>query len=105
MKVRLSRRAADYVRREANYLRQHSRAAADRFLIQVASVRKDLSEFATAGFVGDSSPVPGYRRLIRQGYRYDYRLVEGAVEIATITSSINTPLSVPSDDPDFDFEA
>lgn len=67
MKVKLSRNAADYVRQEATYLSQHSRAAAEHFLERVKSVRRDLAGFAEAGFSDDGLPVPGLRRLLRDG--------------------------------------
>ena len=102
MRVRISRRAADYVRREARYLRDHSPRAAEHFLDRVKSVRRDLADFAAAGFADDEAPIPGYRRLVRDGYRYDYRLVEGAIEIVNISSSINTPLLNPADDADYE---
>lgn len=104
MKVRLSRSAADYVRQEATYLRQHSRAAAERFLQKVKSVRRDLAIFAEAGFSEDEHPVPGMRRFIRDGYRFDYRVTETDIEVADISSSVNTPLLNPSDDDDDDYE-
>ena len=78
MKVRLSRNAADYVRKEATYLRQHSQAAAERFVERVKSVRRDLARHAFAGFSEDSLPIPDMRRLLRDGYRYDYHYAYGA---------------------------
>ncbi|KRA42242.1 type II toxin-antitoxin system RelE/ParE family toxin [Devosia sp. Root635] len=105
MKVRLSRNAADYVRQEAAYLRQHSRLAAERFLERVKSVRRDLTSFGEAGFSDEKAPVPGMRRIVRNGYFYDYRVEKNAIEIALISSSVNRPLLGPSDDDDFDYEA
>lgn len=105
MKVRLSRNAADYVRQEAAYLRQHSRPAAEHFLERVKSVRRDLASFAEAGFSDEGLPIPGLRRFVRDGYFYDYRIRQSEIEIADISSSVNRPLSKPSDDDDFDFEA
>lgn len=104
MKVLLSRTAADYVLKEAAYLRQHSRAAAERFLDRVRSVRRDLSDFAEAGFSDDGLPVPNLRRFIRDGYRYDYRIGGKDIEIVLISSSVNTPLLTQSDDDDSNFE-
>ena len=102
MKVRLSQKAADYVRQEASYLRQHSRSAADRFLERVKSVRLDLEDFAQAGFSDRELPVPNLRRFIRDGYRYDYRIGKTHIEIAVISSSVNTPLQAPDDEGDFE---
>ena len=104
MKVKLARSAAEYVRHEASYLRQHSRAAAEHFLERVKSVRRDLAGFAEAGFSDEGLPVPGLRRLVRDGYFYDYRIREAEVEVVAISSSVNRPLQNPSDDDDLDFE-
>jgi plasmid stabilization system protein ParE len=104
MKVRISRKAADYIRNEASYLRQHSQVAADRFFDRVKSVRRDLALFGSAGFADDTTLVPGFRRLVRDGYRFDYRLGETEIEIAMVSSSVNTPLLNPSDDYPADYE-
>lgn len=104
MRVRLARQAADYIRREAHYLRARSPAAAVRFLERVRSVRRDLQDHGHVGFANDDLPIPGLRRLVRDGYRFDYRLTATSIEIAAISSSVNTPLAGPSDDPDFDYE-
>ncbi|WP_116654986.1 type II toxin-antitoxin system RelE/ParE family toxin [Pelagibacterium sediminicola] len=104
MKVRLSTKASDYVRQEAAYLRQHSQGASQRFLMGVRAVKRDLARFPEAGFPDEALPIPGLRRLIRNGYRYDYRILEEEVQVAEISSSVNTPLLNPSDDEDFDFE-
>lgn len=105
MRVRLSPRAADYVRQETAYLAQHSKGAAISFVEMNKQVRQHLGQFAEAGFSEPGLPIEGMRRLIRNGYRFDYRLGETAIEIAVIASSVNTPLAVPTDDPDFDSEA
>lgn len=104
MKVRLSARASDYVRQEAAYLRQHSQGAAKRFLDQVKAAKRDIAAFPEVGFPDEALPIPGMRRLIRNGYRYDYRILEEEIQVAEISSSVNTPLLNPSDDEDFDFE-
>ncbi len=102
MRIVLSQHAADYIRREASYLRAHSRAAAENFLARVKSVRQDLAAFEQAG---EATPIPGLRRIIRHGYRFDYRQKANAIEIVAVSSSVNTPLTGLEDDPDFDFEA
>ncbi len=101
MRIVLSRSAADYIRKEAAYLRGHSRAAGEAFVARVKAVRRDLTAFAEAGQL---LPVPSVRRLIREGYRFDYRIRPDVIEIVAVSSSVNTPLDMPSDDPDFDYE-
>ncbi|MCP8885378.1 type II toxin-antitoxin system RelE/ParE family toxin [Devosia sp. XJ19-1] len=104
MRVRLSPGAASYVRQEAAYLRQYSRAAAAHFADQIKSVRQHLKLFTEAGFADAGLPMPGMRRLVRDGFRIDYRLLGGVIEIVAISHSVNSPLIGPSDDPDFDGE-
>lgn len=103
MRVRLSALARAYVKQEATYLRKHNRGAAENFLDRIKTARKDLSRFAEAGFEGEELPIPGMRRLLRGGYRVDYLNVGDEIFVAAISSSVNTPLAVPSDD-DFDYE-
>ena len=104
MTVRLSASARAYLQREATYLRSHSQSAANNFLKRMKAAREDLEDFKQSGFEGDDLPLPGMRRLVRGGYWIDYKVENGDVLIAAISSSVNTPLDRPSDDPDFDFE-
>lgn len=104
MKVSLSRNAAQYVRQEAAYFRKLSKAKAEHFLARVKTVRRDLVMFVESGFEGEDLPIPGTRRFNRDGYHFDYRVKDNQIEIAGISSSINTPLLNPSDTGDLDFE-
>jgi hypothetical protein len=104
VKVRLSASAKEYVRQETIYLRGHSQAAASNFVDRMKGVRRDLELFADSGFEGDDLPIPGMRRLLRGGYRVDYKIAGGEILIAAISSSVNTPLVGPGDDEDFDYE-
>lgn len=104
MKVRLSASARAYLRQEAIYLRGHNRLAAENFLGRMKAARDGLALFTESGFEGRELPVPGMRRLLRDGYRIDYKVSNGEILIAAISSSINTPLDGPGDDDDFDYE-
>jgi plasmid stabilization system protein ParE len=104
MRVKLSKNAANYVRQEAAYFRQYSKARAEHFLERVKTVRRDLAAFAASGFGGDDLLIPGTRRFIRDGYYFDYRIKNDHIEIADISSSVNTPLLDPSDTEDGDYE-
>lgn len=105
MKVRLSASARAYLRQEAVYLRSHNRLAAENFLERIKTARDDLARFSRSGFEGEGLPIPGMRRLLRGGYRIDYKIADGEILIAAISSSVNVPLPAPSDDEDFDYEA
>lgn len=104
MKVRLSRNAANYVRKEAAYFRQFSKSRAEHFLERMKTVRRDLVAFVESGFEGDDLPIPGTCRFNRDGYRFDYRIKDDQIEIADISSPVNTPLLNPSDTDDLDYE-
>lgn len=50
-------------------------------------------------------PPDARQALAPYGYRFDYRIEKAATEIAAISSSVNTALAVPPDDPEVDYEA
>ena len=73
----MSAQAAAYVRREAANLSDFaSRRRAELFLERVKSVGRDVTQFARMGLETDETPLPGVRRLVRDGYRYDYQVEE-----------------------------
>lgn len=61
-----------------------------------------LAKFPEAGFEEPELLAPGARRLLRHGYRIDYLVRADGVWVNAIASSVNTRLSVPSDDPDYE---
>lgn len=105
MKVVMSRQAAAYVRQEAANLRNfNSPRRADHFLERIKSVRRDIAQFARMGFEADDAPLPGARRLVRDGYRYDYQIEDGRIVIIDVSSSVNTPQLNPTAEDIGDYE-
>ena len=72
--VRLSRDAANYVRREAEYLRHHSPAAARKFSQAVKEARELLRTFPQVGNHMHGLQISGNRTLVVGDYLLDYFL-------------------------------
>lgn len=83
-KVELSGNARQFLLRETNYLRQHSRRAADRFIQRIQDARRRLAQFPEIGFEREAPPVPGSRRLVVGDYILDYFLGKTTITITAI---------------------
>ncbi len=70
--VRLSRDAANYVRKEAEYLRHHSPAAARKFSQAVKEARELLRTFPQVGNHMHGLQISGNRTLVVGDYLLDY---------------------------------
>jgi len=98
--VRLSRAAADYLRREGIYLRERSPAAARALSESMKRARALLQQFPEAGNTHHGLQVAGFRTLVAGEYLIDYRLTESAIEIASIRHG-RMQIPMPElDDPD-----
>ncbi|MET3613367.1 plasmid stabilization system protein ParE [Rhizobium aquaticum] len=84
MKVTLSPKARDYVKREAAYLRSNSQRAAQQFLDDFKRLRLGLSGFPEMGKFNEELPVPGVLRFVMGSYLVDYEIVTGEVLIFAI---------------------
>lgn len=71
-RVRLSKNAADYVRREAEYLRQRNPAAARKFLSDIKEAKKTLESFPRAGNRMHGLQIAGSLTLVVGDYLFDY---------------------------------
>lgn len=103
-KVRLSAQAADYLRAEAHYLRQHSRRAAEAFVMRMQEARANLARFPDIGLGSGRLPVPGARRLIVGDYVLDYELSDDIITVLAIRHGRQQPPDIEPDE-DFDYEA
>ncbi|RKE85610.1 type II toxin-antitoxin system RelE/ParE family toxin [Rhizobium sp. AG855] len=103
--IRLSPRAADYIRRESAYLRDRSPAAAKAFAQSMKKARLLLQDFPEAGNRLHGLRIPGTRTLVVGDYLIDYRLVgSGAgpgLEIVTIRHGRMQTLVLDGEEPDF----
>ncbi|MCD2175615.1 type II toxin-antitoxin system RelE/ParE family toxin [Rhizobium sp. C4] len=103
MKVTLSPKARDYVKREAAYLGSNSKKAAQEFLDDLKRLRRGLSRFPELGKSNDEMPVPGVLRFVMGSYLVDYEISRGEVLIFAIRHGRERPPGIEIDD-DFDFE-
>jgi plasmid stabilization system protein ParE len=103
MKVRMSDAARSYLRKEAEYLRKHSRTAAKSLSRNMTAARKNLAAFGEIGFEKEGLPIPGMRRLIVGDYLLDYEVSERGIDIVSIRHGRQVPPNVPVDE-NFDFE-
>jgi plasmid stabilization system protein ParE len=102
-KVRLSENARAFLRREANYLRDRSPAAAQAFLTRLREAERNLSQFPELGRRKDGLPIEGSMRLVVGDYVLDYDLDDGVVAITAIRHGRQLDPDLEKDD-DFDFE-
>ncbi|MBO9194408.1 type II toxin-antitoxin system RelE/ParE family toxin [Rhizobium sp. 16-449-1b] len=82
--VRLSRDAANYVRKEAEYLRHHSPAAARKFSQAVKEARELLRTFPEVGNHMHGLLISGNRTLVVGDYLLDYSYDGEAIEVTSI---------------------
>lgn len=96
--IRLSLRAADYIRRESAYLRDRNPAAARAFAQSMKKARLLLQDLPEAGNRLHGLQIPGTRTLVVGDYLIDYRLAGSGdgprLEIVTIRHGrMQIPLS------------
>jgi plasmid stabilization system protein ParE len=107
--VRLSRDAANYVRREADYLRRYSPIATRRFSQAIKEAKRLLQNFPEAGNHMHGLQVAGDRTLVSGDYLLRYSFDGFRVNIVSIRHGrtvVQTPdlEDIPSDDDDLDDE-
>ncbi|PLK69625.1 hypothetical protein C0V73_19185 [Rhizobium sp. TH135] len=98
--IRLSRKAADYVRRESTYFRERSPSAAKAFVQSMKRARTLLQDFPHAGNTMHGLQIAGFRTLVVGEYLLDYRLRDAVIEIVAIRHG-RMQIAMPEiDDPD-----
>lgn len=103
MKVTLSPKALEYVKREAKYLKSGSPRAAQQFGDDLKRLRQGLSLFPEMGKFTDEIPVPGILRFVMGPYLVDYEIRDKEILIFAIRHGRERPPGVALDD-DYDFE-
>lgn len=103
MKVTLSPRAREYVKREAAYLRPHSLRAAQQFLDDLKRLRLTLASFPEMGKTNEELPIPGVRRFVMGSYLVDYEVTTEEVLVFAIRHGREQPPPITLDN-DFDLE-
>jgi plasmid stabilization system protein ParE len=102
MRVRFSTAARAYVVKETKYLASVSRSGAERFRDTVRRALVLVADFPASG-IGDSAiPLTGARRMIVNGYLFDYDLIGDVVWIQTVRSSVTVETIAIEDDRDYE---
>lgn len=97
-KVILSSKARDYINTEAKYLRQRSRAGAEKFLALMRSARIDLVDFPRMG-LGKAGLPHGDMRLYFAGpYILDYVISGDDVLVLSIRHGRQLNATIPVDE-------
>jgi plasmid stabilization system protein ParE len=101
--IRLSRDAANYIRREAEYLRERSPTAAKNFSRAIKKAKRLLQDFPQSGNQMHGLQIAGNRTLVTGDYLLDYSYDGVQIEITTIRHGRMT-VAVPDLDIDTDLE-
>lgn len=103
MKVTLSPKAREYVKREAHYLRSANPSAARQFSDHLKQLTVKLGRFPKMGKRNDELPYQGVFRFVMGAYLVDYTLSDDEVFILAIRHGRERPPQVALED-DFDLE-
>lgn len=103
MRVRFSTDAQRDIADQLAYLRGKTISGMASFRDLIRRGQALLKNQPDAGFTASEIPIRGARRIILDGWYFDYDIIDGMIWVQRITSSINTP-SLKYDD-DFDYEA
>lgn len=103
MRVRLSRSAANFLRRETDYLRSRSPAAATRFVSRIQEAKRNLQRFPEIGSEERELPIEGARTWVIGDYLLDYVRDGDVIEIVTIRAGQMKP-PMTDFEPDDDYE-
>ncbi len=82
--IRLSRDAANYIRRETEYLRLRNPSAAKAFLLAIQNAKRVLQSFPESGNHMHGLQVVGYRTLVAGDYLLDYSYDGSHIDIASV---------------------
>lgn len=91
MRVRLSRSAANFMRRETDYLKSRSTAAAARFVSRIREAKRNLQRFPEIGSEKRELPIEGARTWVIGEYLLDYTRAGDVIEIVTIRAGQMKP--------------
>lgn len=104
MKVRLSSDARAYIAKETRYLKARSRVGAEGFRNIIRRVEKWVADFPQSGITDSAIPLTNARRVIADGYLFDYDIIDGVVWIQNIRSSVAVMTIEVEDDLDYEAE-
>lgn len=102
MKVRFSSDAQADIAGQIAFLKGKTNQGIATFRNIVSRGRALIATNPEAGLTDSKIPIRGARRVIVDGWYFDYEIIGGDIWVLRITSSINTP-SLKYDD-DYDYE-
>lgn len=102
MKVQLSTTARTYIRNEARYLKARSRAGAEGFRQVVQRAQRLVADFPEGGLTTSAITLTGARRIVIDGYLFDYDLIGDVVWIQNVRSSVAIRTIAVEDDSDYE---
>ena len=82
--IRVSREAASFVRREAEYLRRRNPQTATKFAHVVRRAKDTLRTFDQTGNQMHGLQIKGGRTLVIDDYLFDYLVADGTVYIIAV---------------------
>ncbi|WP_186392799.1 MULTISPECIES: type II toxin-antitoxin system RelE/ParE family toxin [unclassified Pannonibacter] len=82
--IRLSKDAADYVRKETDYLRQRNPAAARNFSQAIKNAKRMLQSFPESGNKTHGLQIAGNRVLVAGDYLIEYSYDGSEIDVTTI---------------------
>lgn len=102
MRVRFSADARRDIEDQITYLRGKTNSGIVRFRDLVQRGAALLQDRPHAGFTESRIPIRGARRIIVDGWYFDYDVVADTIWVHRITSSVNTPSLDYDDDGDYE---
>lgn len=102
MKVKLSSEARQDIDRQVDYLTGKTNSGITTFRNIISRAARLLRDQPYVGQTAAEIPIRGARRVIIDGWYFDYDIIDGAIWIQRITSSINTPSLTYDDDADYE---
>lgn len=84
IKIRISKDAAIYLRKETEYLRRRNPTAASNFASSISNARRVLQSFPEAGNTTHGLTLAGHRTLVAGDYLIDYLFTDGVIEVTTV---------------------
>ena len=82
--IRLSKAAADYIRKETDYLRQRNPMAARNFSLEIKDAKRMLQSFTESGNHMHGLQIAGNRTLVTGDYLFDYSFDGWRIEVTSI---------------------
>jgi len=104
MRVKLSSEAQQDIQAQIAYLRGRTNSGIASFRDTVRRGLTLVRSQPDARFTDSKIPIRGAKRVIVDGWYFDYDVIEGSIWVHRITSSVNTPSFHYDDDADYEVD-